>query len=74
MSILTKREAKNRLSVCRSNGRNWFRPVGQTDRAVPSEIKPDKLRASRLAFVEDFSREHSLHGKYITSIEISGVF
>jgi len=74
MSILAKCAAKNRLSVCRSNGRNSFRPVGQTDKAVPSEIKPDKLRASRLAFVEDFTGEHSLHGEFITSIAISSVF
>jgi hypothetical protein len=74
MTLLKKCDAKNRLSANRNQSRHSFRPVGQADRANPSEIKPDGPRASRLTFVEDFTLEHSLPGLYITSIEISGSF
>jgi len=74
MSILKKCDAKNHLSASRNRSRHSFRPPGQADRAKPSEIKPDGPRASRLTFVEDFTREHSLPGVHITSIEISGSF
>jgi len=74
MSILKKCDAKNHLSAIRNRSRHSLRPPGQADRAKPSEIKPDGLRASRLTFVEDFIREHSLPGVHISSIEISGSF
>jgi hypothetical protein len=74
MSLLKKCDAKNRLSANRNKGRDSFRPVGQADRASFSEIKPDGPQASRLTFVEDYTREHSLRGLHITSIEISGSF
>jgi hypothetical protein len=74
MSLLMKCDAKTRLSASRDKSRHSFKPVGQADRASLSAIKPDGPRASRLTFVEDFTREHSLPGVHITSIEISGIF
>jgi hypothetical protein len=74
MSILKKCDAKNHLSASRNRSRHSLRPAGHADRANPSEIMPDGPRASRLTFVEDFTREHSFPGLYITSIEISGSF
>jgi hypothetical protein len=74
MSILKKCDANNRLSASRIKSRHSLRPVGQADRAKPSEIKPDGSRASGLTFFEDFTREHSLPGEHIASTEISGSF
>ena len=74
MSLLKKRDVTNRLSASRNQSRHSLRSAGHADRANPSEIKPDGPWASGLTFVEDFTREHSLPGLYITSIEISGVF
>jgi hypothetical protein len=74
MSLLKKCDAKNRLSASRNQSRHSFRPVGQADRASPSEIKLDRPWAGGLPFVEDYTREHSLPGLQITSIEISGSF
>jgi hypothetical protein len=74
MSLLKKCDAKNRLSASRNKSRDSFRPVGQADGANFSEIKPDGPQASRLTFVEDYTREHFLPGLHITSIEISGSF
>jgi hypothetical protein len=74
MSILKKCDAKNRLSASRNKSRHSSTPEGQADIANPSEVKQDGPRASRLTFVEDFTREHSLSGVHITSFEISGSF
>ena len=74
MSLLKKCNAKDRLSASRNKSRYSLMPAGQADRANPSEIKPDGPRASRLTFVEDYTREHSLPGLYFTLIEISGGF
>ncbi len=74
MSLLMKCDAKTRLSASRDKSRHSFKPVVQAKRANPSEIQPERPRASRLTFVEDFTREHSLPGVRITSIEISGIF
>jgi len=74
VSLLMKCDAKNPLSASRNKGRHSLRPAGKADKANPSEIKPDGRRASRLTFIEDFTREHSLPGVHITSIEISGIF
>jgi hypothetical protein len=69
-----KCNAKSRSSTSRNKSGPSFRPVGQADRAHSSEIKPDGRLASRLTFVEDYTREHSLPSLYKTSIEISGSF
>ncbi len=74
MSILKKCDAKNRLSASRNKSQHSFMPVGQADRATFSAIKPDGPQASRLTFVEDYTREHSLPGLHVTSLEISGSF
>ena len=49
-----------------------FRPVGQTKTVNPSQVEPDRTRAQRLSFPEDFLLEHSLPGLDIVAIEISG--
>jgi hypothetical protein len=74
MNLLKKCDGKDLLSASRNKSLHSLRPVGQADRANPSEIKPDGTRASRLTFVEDFTLEHSLPGVDITSIKISGFF
>jgi hypothetical protein len=74
MSLLGECDAQNRLSASRNKSQHSFRQVRQADRANPSEIKPDGPRASRLAFAEDFTLEHSLPGLHIVSIGISGSF
>ena len=52
--------------------RHSFRPVDQTKRANPSQVEPDRTRAERPTFAEDFLLEHSLSGVDIAKIEISG--
>ncbi len=74
MSLLKKCDAKNRLSASRSKSLHSLMPAGQADRAHPSEIKRAEPGASNRTFVEDFTREHSLPGVHIASIEISGSF
>jgi hypothetical protein len=74
MNLLKKCNAKDRLSASWNKSLHSLMPVGQADRANPSEIKPDGPRVSKQTFVEDFTREHSLPGVHITSIEISGSF
>jgi hypothetical protein len=74
MSLLKPPNARNRLIASLNQGRHSFMPVGRADRANPSEIKPDRPRASRLTFVEDFTLEHSLPGLHIASFELSGCF
>ncbi len=71
---MKKCNAKDLLSASRNKSLHPLMPVGQADRANPSEIKQDGPRASRLTFVEDFTQEHSLPGVHITSIEISCSF
>jgi len=74
MNLLKKCNAKNRLPASRNKSLHSLMPVGLADRAIPSEIKPDGPRGSRLTFVEDFAREHSLPGARFASMEISGSF
>ena len=74
MILLKKCDADNRLPANRNKSRPSFRPVEQADRANPSEMKPDRPSASRLTFVEDFTREHSLPGPASILSEISGSF
>ena len=74
MSLLKKIVVRNRFFVNRGKSRHSFRPVEQPRRADPPEIKPDGQRMGKLAFVEDFTREHCLRGLHFASIEISGIF
>ena len=74
MSLLKKCDANNRLSARRNQRRPSLRPMGQAERANPSEVDPDGPGASRLTFVHDFILEHSLRGLQITLFEISGSF
>jgi hypothetical protein len=74
MILLKKCDVNNRLPVSRNQSRPSFSPVGQAGRADFSEIEPDRPRAGRRTFVEDFTREHSLFGLHFTSIEVSGNF
>jgi len=52
--------------------RRSFRPEDQTKVADPSWVEPDRTRAQRLTFAEDFLLEHSLSGVDIVKVEISG--
>ena len=74
MRLLKKCDANDRPPASRNKFRPSFRPVGQAHRANPSEMKPHGPLAGRLTFGEDFTREHSLPGLQITSIEFSGSF
>ena len=74
MSLLKKCDVKDRLSASRNKKRHSFRPAEQALKVNSSETKPDGPRAGRLTFVEDFTLEHSLHGMYLASIEIAGIF
>jgi hypothetical protein len=74
MILLKKCDINNRLPVSRNQSRPSFSSVGQAGRADFSEIEPDRARAGRQTFVEDFTREHSLFGLHFTSIEVSGNF
>jgi hypothetical protein len=74
MSLLKKCDPDYRLSASRNQSRHSFRPVEQAGSANFSEIKPDGPWAGRPTFVDDFTREHSLPGPRISSIEISGSF
>jgi hypothetical protein len=74
MNLLKKCASNNRLCTSRNTGRRSSRPVGQAGEANSSEVKPDATRSGRLTFVEDFTREHSLSGPHIASIEISSNF
>jgi hypothetical protein len=73
--ILSKKcNANNRLPASPNNSRQSSRPVGLVGRANSSDVWPDRSRAVRLTFFEDFTLEHSLLGGHITSIEIAGIF
>jgi hypothetical protein len=74
MILLKKCDVNNRLPVSRNQSRPSFSPVGQAVRVDPPEIEPDRPRAGRRTFVEDFTRDHSLPGLHFTSIEVSGNF
>jgi hypothetical protein len=68
------RDAKDRPSARPANSLHALILVGPTHRAKPPEIMPVVSRPSRLAFLEDFTREHSLSGLHATSAEIAGAF
>jgi hypothetical protein len=74
MSLLKKNVVNSRPSASRNQSRDSFRPAGQASRTNTLEIKPDGRWAGKLTFVEDYTLEHSLPGRHITSIEISGSF
>lgn len=74
MDLLKKCVENDRLRASRNKGQHSSMPVRQAVQDDSSEIKPDGPSAGRLAFVIDFTREHSHHNLYLTSIEISGSF
>ena len=74
MSLLKKSNVNNRKSVRRNESQPSLGRMGQARSADSLEIKSHGLWASRLTFVEDFTREHSFPGLQITSTEISGSF
>lgn len=53
------------------NGRS-FRPEDQTKVAELYRVEPERTRAQKLTFAEDFLLEHSLPGVDIVKVEISG--
>jgi hypothetical protein len=64
MDLLKKYDARNLPSTSRNKSQHSFRPVGQTDRTNSFGIEP----AKRLAFTEDFMKEHSHSGRSIALI------
>jgi hypothetical protein len=74
MSLLKECDANNRPPESCNKSQQSFGPVRHADAPNSSEVKPDGPWASKVTFVEDFTREHSLPGLQITSIEISGCF
>jgi hypothetical protein len=74
MNLLKNCTADNHLHANLNKSRPALRPVKQADGANSSKTKPDGPSASRLAFVEDFTWEHSFPGLHFTSIKVSGNF
>ena len=76
MSLLKKCDVNNRLPASRNQSQDSFGLARDADIANSSEIKPDRPRASRLTFVENFILEHSRSrpGQHITASEILGFF
>ena len=74
MGFIKKSDVDNHVFASENKSRHSSRPAAWADRANSFEIEPDGTRARRPAFVEDFTLEHSLPGRHITSIEISGCF
>lgn len=72
MSLLKESASTNRLPADGSESRKLFITVGWTkSEHLP---KSDELRTGRLAFVEDFTLEHSIRGLRMTATEISSIF
>jgi hypothetical protein len=74
MSLLNKCDVNNSPPMSRNQSRTSFSRAGQAVRTDSSEIEPDRARAGRRTFLEDFTGEHSVHGVRLTSIEVSGSF
>jgi hypothetical protein len=74
MSPVRVRDASDHRSASRNKIRQLSRTVAQADRTPSAEIEVDRPLVSRLAFVEDFTLEHSFPGQCITTLEIAGTF
>jgi hypothetical protein len=74
MECPPKMRRKGHLSVGSNKSGSLHRRAARADKANPLEITPERPRASRLTFVEDFTLEHSLPGLQITSIAMAGSF
>ena len=62
------------FSADSEKNRHTSRNVAHAPKADRSEITPNRIQATWLTFLEDFSLEHSLRDLRITTIEIAGVF
>lgn len=74
MSLLKNSTVRKRLPAGCRESRRLFIAVDWTEKENLSDTKSGELRAGRLAFVEDFTLEHSIRNFRITATEISGVF
>jgi hypothetical protein len=74
MNLLNKSVANDRICARRNKDQHSSKPVGQAVRANSLESQVDGPSADRLAFIADFTREHSRPGPHIALIEISGSF
>jgi hypothetical protein len=74
MGFIKKSDVDNHVFASENKSRYSSGPAAQADRANSFETEPDGARARRPTFFEDFTLEHSLPGRHITSIEISGCF
>ena len=74
MSLPKKCDSGNRISPGSEKSRHSSLKVGRAPIAKSSEITPDGPQAARLSFLEDFTLEHSLHWRRITTIEIASIF
>lgn len=71
MSALKQSDATVQISVTHTT--SGHRRV-LAEKAHPSVIAPERPRAERSPFAEDFTREHSLRRLQITSSEMAGNF
>lgn len=71
---LKKCDTLNRFSSSSRKNRNSSQRIGQGPTAECPEIVPNRLKATRLSFLEDYTLNHSLHSKRIAMIEIAGIF
>jgi hypothetical protein len=74
MSVSKNCDAKVDRFADRNKNRSTFRQAVRADEANAYENTPERTRASRLTFAEDFMLEHSLPSMRITSMEMSGSF
>jgi hypothetical protein len=74
MSFHLKSDAQDRLFASRDAGQRSARRATRADEANPLEGKPERPRASRPTFVEDFMLEHSLPSLQVTSNRMAGTF
>jgi len=73
MSVLTKCDVNDHLSSKRGKGRGLLRRA-QTDKTYPLEITPESPRTNRVAFLDDFTLEHSLPSRQFPVIAMTGSF
>ena len=74
MSLPMKCGVKDRPVASRNKNQCALRQAVRADEASPLESTSERLRASRLTFVDDFMQEHSRHGLQISSVGMAGSF
>lgn len=75
MSILKETDQKNHLlAVLNHNQDRSLLRQAPADKSHPFDITPERSRAERSAFAEDFMMEHSNRGQQSPSIGMAGNF